>query len=374
VSEGWLETRIRISDDMTQPFPISLLLACRYGRITIVEAAAIGKLLGRELERDARGRTSIQVPSIGDVRLEASGHVSWSNGRELPALRAGRGLARVLAALVSEAERCGDRAPAALAFALARATDDQALVPLESLHDLNVIVDRLGPADPLPITAAFAERVGSRAVAVRPETIRTVSDLRRARRERGVSLATIASETGIPLTLLRELEWGLFDGWPSGHQTEASLRAYARAAGLPPAAVLAVVMGPRVPEPSVEMPQVPVWVVAAAALVLSGAAAASWVSGVSAPHTIAPQPVRKVTHVAPTVVPLAPTASADARPVEPPAVERQPKARQASSPRPAAKRAQTRPSQRAAIRPASIKAEKKPSIWKRPLFIIKFGS
>jgi Helix-turn-helix domain len=360
---------------MTQPFPISLLLACRCGRITIGEAAAVGKLLGRELERDARGRTPIQVPSIGDVRLEASGHVSWSNGREMPALRAGRGLARVLAALVSEAERCGDRAPAALAFALARATDDQALVPLESLHDLNVIVDRLAPADPLPITAAFAERVGSRAIAVRPETIRTVSDLRRARRERGVSLATIASETGIPLTLLRELEWGLFDGWPSGHQTEASLRAYARAAGLPPAAVLAVVMGPQVPQPSVEMPQVPVWVVAAAALVLSGAAAASWVSGVSAPHTIAPQPVRKVTHDAPTaVVPLAPTASANARPVEPPAVERQPKARQASSPRPTAKRAHARPPQRAAIHPASIKAEKKPSIWKRPLFIIKFGS
>jgi Helix-turn-helix domain len=361
---------------MAQPFPISLLLACRCGRITIVEAAAVGKLLGRELERDARGGAPIQVPSIGDIRLEASGHVSWSNGRDMPGVRAGRGLARVLAALVSEAERCGDRAPAALAFALARATDDQALVPLESLRDLNVIIDRLAPADPLPITAAFAERVGSRATAVRPETIRTVSDLRRARRDRGVSLATIASETGIPLTLLRELEWGLFDGWPSGHQTEASLRAYARAAGLPAAAVLGVVMGPRVPQPSIEMPQVPVWVVAAAALVLSGAAAASWVSGVSAPHGIAPRPVRPVTHVVPdaVVVPLAPTASIAPHPVEAPVVARQRKGHQAPSSGPTAKRAGARPTRQAAIRPAALKSEKKPSIWKRPLFILKFGS
>jgi hypothetical protein len=364
------------SNGMAQPFPISLLLACRYGRITIVEAAAIGTLLGRELDRDARGRASIQVPSIGDIRLEASGHVSWSNGRDMPTLRAGRGLARVLAALVSEAERCGDRAPAALAFALARATDDQALVPLESLHDLNVIIDRLAPADPLPITAAFAERVGSRAIAVRPETIRTVSDLRRARRDRGVSLATIASETGIPLTLLRELEWGLFDGWPSGHQTEASLRAYARAAGLPAAAVLAVVMGPRVPQPSVEMPQVPVWVVAAAALVLSGAAAASWVSGVSAPHAIAPPPVRRVTHVVPTatVVPLAPTASPAAPQVDAPVVTPPRKARQAPVSGSSARRAAVRGPQRAAIRRTSDASWKKPSIWKRPLFILKFGS
>jgi hypothetical protein len=365
---------------MAQPFPISLLLACRCGRITIGEAAAIGKLLGRELERDARSSTPIQVPSIGDIRLEASGHVSWSNGREMPAVRAGRGLARVLATLVSEAERCGDRAPAALAFALARATDDQALVPLESLRDLIAIIDRFAPADPLPISAAFAERVGTRASAVRPESIRTVSDLRRARRDRGVSLATIASETGIPLTLLRELEWGLFDGWPSGRQTEASLRAYARAAGLPAAAVLAVVIGSRAPEPSVEMPRVPVWVVAAAAMVLSGAAAASWISGVSTPHGIAPQPVRQGTHVVPTatVVPLALTESAAAHRVEAPVAAPERKVRPAPSSGSSGRRIAARPPQRVAVRPASnassASGKKKPSLWKRPLLILKFGS
>jgi hypothetical protein len=356
----------------THPFPISLLLAARHGRITLVEAAAIGKLLGRELERDARAGDSVEVPSIGDIRLEASGHVSWSNGRVMPARRAGRGLARVLAALVSEAGRGGDRAPAALTFALARATDDQALVPLESLDDLNAIIDRIAPNDPLPVTAAFADRVGLRATAVRPETIRTISDLRRARRDRGVSLATIAAETGIPVTLLRELEWGVFDGWPPGYQTEASLRAYARAAGLPPGAVLAIVIGPRTPQPSVELPRVPVWVVAAATIVLSGAAAASWVSRVSPPEAVASQPVRQVQYVPPepTIVPLEPTASPEGPRVETdvPALQSRNAGR---SPRGAGvRRAVAKPQPRAADQ---RRPEKKRSFWNRPLLTIKFG-
>jgi hypothetical protein len=356
-----------------QPFPISLLLACRYGRITIVEAAAIGKLLGRELERDARGGVAVEVPTIGDIRLEASGHVSWSHGREVQAHRAGRGLARILAALVAEAERCGDRAPVALAFALARATDDRALVPLESLHDLNSIVDRIAPADPLPVTAAFAERVGSRTAGVSPETIRTVSDLRRARRDRGVSLATIGSETGIPLTLLRELEWGVFDGWPAGHQTEASLRAYARAAGLPAAAVLAIVIGQRMPEPSVEIPRVPVWVVAAAALVLSGAAAVSWVSGVSKPHSVAPPPVPRVAKVAPEarVVPLAPTTAVNRFSVERRVTAAPRRAPDHSAGSATTRHATARPTQRPAVHRTP---PRKQSFWNRPLLVIKFGS
>jgi hypothetical protein len=350
-----------------------MLLAARHGRITIVEVAAIGKLLARELARDARGAGAVEVPSIGDIRLEASGHLSWSHGREMPARRAGRGLGRILAALVSEAERCGDRAPAALAFALARATDDHALVPLESLHDLTVIIDRLAPTDPLPVTAAFAERVGSRAMAARPETIRTISDLRRARRDRGVSLATIASETGIPLTLLRELEWGVFDGWPAGYQTEASLRAYARAAGLPAAAVLTIVIGPRVPQPAVELPRVPVWVVAAAVVVLSGAAAASWVSRVSAPHAIAPLAVRQISSDAPgpTVVSLGPTAP-PAGPCAQTGVaapQRRPAERPSRSP--AVRRAVGGPEPRGA---AHQPPAKKRSFWNRPLLTIKFGS
>jgi hypothetical protein len=365
---------------MAQPFPISLLLACRYGRITIIEAAAIAKLLARELERDARADVAVEVPSMGDIRLEASGHVSWSHGREVPVQRAGRSLARILAVLVAEAERCGDRAPAALLFALARATDDQALVPLETLHDLYLIIDRFAPSDPLPVTAAFAERVGSRAVDIPPQRIRTVSDLRRARRDSGVSLATIASETGIPLTLLRELEWGLFDSWPPGNQTEASLRAYARAAGLPPKAVLAVVRGPGILQPPLEVRGVPVWVVACAVVVLSGAAAATWVSQASPTHSAAPQPVAAVTQVksAETIVRVAPAAAAApraatvARPAESRVAAPSRKVVESASRRPAVRRAAARPQQQASA-PREPERKQRQSVWTRPLLIIKFG-
>jgi Helix-turn-helix domain len=381
---------------MAQPFPISLLLACRYGRITIIEAAAVAKLLARELERDARAGFSVEVPSIGDIRLEASGHVSWSHGRDVPVERAGRSLARILAVLVGEAERCGDRAPAALMFALARATDDEALVPLETLHDLYLIVDRIAPADPLPVTAAFAERVGSRAIEIRPQPIRTVSDLRRARRDRGVSLATIASETGIPLTLLRELEWGLFESWPPGDQTEASLRAYARAAGLRPKAVLAVVRGPAMLPPPLEVRGVPVWVAACAVVVLSGAAAATWVTRAPTAQSAAVQPVHAVAPVnpeetfiriapGPTAAPEAAVAPAAAvipavTVVREPAVVSAPDQSRVEPPRrkaaPASRRAAMK---RAAARPDhAVVARREPerkrqSFWKKPLFIIKFG-
>ncbi len=383
MSEGWRETRIpnlEIVNVMAQPFPISLLLASRYGRITIIEAAAVAKLLARELERDARAGVSVEVPSIGDIRLEASGHVSWSHGRDVPVQRAGRSLARILAALVAEAERCGNRAPGALMFALARATDDQALVPLETLHDLYLIVDRIAPVDPLPVTAAFAERVGSRAIEIRPQPIRTVSDLRRARRDCGVSLATIASETGIPLTLLRELEWGLFDSWPPGDQTEASLRAYARAAGLPPKSVVAVVRGPGMLQPPLEVRSVPVWVVACAAVVLSGAAAATWISQPSATRSIAPQPVASVTEVKPaeTIVQVAPAAAAPAAAT----VARPSESRVAAPPRNVVKFPSRRPAvRRMAVRqqhdaaaPREPERKKRQSVWTRPLLIIKFGS
>lgn len=364
---------------MAQPFPISLLLASRYGQITIVEAAAVAKLLARELERDARAGFSLEVPSIGDIRLEASGHVSWSHGRDVPVERAGRSLARILAILVAEAERCGDRAPPALMFALARATDDQALVPLETLHDLYLIVDRIAPADPLPVTAAFAERVGSRAIEIRPQPIRTVSDLRRARRDRGVSLATIASETGIPLTLLRELEWGLFDSWPPGDQTEASLRAYARAAGLAPKAVLAVIRGPGMLQPPLEVRGVPVWVVACAVVVLSGAAAATWVTHPSATPSIAPQPVAAATQVKPaeTIVQVAPAAVTPAAAT----VARPAESRAAAPPRKVVKSASRRPAvgRMAARQQQHVAAPREPepkrqSFWKKPLLVIKFGS
>jgi hypothetical protein len=350
---------------MARPFPISLLFACRSARVTVAEAMAVAKLLSTEVGRDARAGEAVRLPSIGDIRLEASGHVTWSHGRDIEPDQAGRGLARLLAALVAEAERCGDRVPAALTFALARAIDDHAPVPLESLQYLDLVLDRLAPADPLPVTAAFAERAGARVSAMPLETIETVTDLRRARHTRGVSLPVIGAETGIPLTLLRELESGVFDNWPRGPQTEASLRAYARAAGLPPDGVLSVVLGPASQPVAVDVPRLPVWVVVATAFVLSGTAAATWISRYSAPELVEPRPpVGLITHVAPTT-PLVPEPAAEAD-VNPP--------RRTASERVPARRVSGK---RTAVRPpvptAASPPQHKPKFWDRPVLVIKFG-
>jgi Helix-turn-helix domain/WD40-like Beta Propeller Repeat len=60
----------------------------------------------------------------------------------------------------------------------------------------------------------------------------TVSDIRRARRATGVPLSEISRRSRIPLSLLRQLEWGYLRNWPSGLYGRTQLVRYARAGGL----------------------------------------------------------------------------------------------------------------------------------------------
>jgi hypothetical protein len=60
----------------------------------------------------------------------------------------------------------------------------------------------------------------------------TISDIRRARRATGMTLAAIAERSRIPAWLLRELEWGYMRNWPAGHYGRTQLVRYARASGL----------------------------------------------------------------------------------------------------------------------------------------------
>ncbi len=60
----------------------------------------------------------------------------------------------------------------------------------------------------------------------------TISDVRRARRATGLRLADIAQRSRIPISLLRELEWGYFINWPADNYGRSQLVRYARAAGL----------------------------------------------------------------------------------------------------------------------------------------------
>ena len=60
----------------------------------------------------------------------------------------------------------------------------------------------------------------------------SVSDIRRARRETGLSLDEVSRKSRIPVSLLRQLEWGYLRNWPKGMYGRTQLARYARAAGL----------------------------------------------------------------------------------------------------------------------------------------------
>jgi hypothetical protein len=67
----------------------------------------------------------------------------------------------------------------------------------------------------------------------------TVSDMRRARRATGLSLEEISKKSRIPVSLLRQLEWGYLRNWPTGLYARTQLVRYARAAGLDQQTVIA---------------------------------------------------------------------------------------------------------------------------------------
>ena len=60
----------------------------------------------------------------------------------------------------------------------------------------------------------------------------SVSDVRRARRDTGLSLEEVSKRSRIPVSMLRQLEWGYLRNWPYGLYGRTQLVRYARAAGL----------------------------------------------------------------------------------------------------------------------------------------------
>lgn len=94
-----------------------------------------------------------------------------------------------------------------------------------------------------PYAASTAEfpLEGDTASEVRAFAPVTISDIRRARRATGLALAEIAMRSRIPVSLLRELEWGYFRNWPAGHYARTQLVRYARASELDERLVLRTV-------------------------------------------------------------------------------------------------------------------------------------
>jgi hypothetical protein len=356
---------------MPQPFPLPLALAMQVTRVAVPEALAILHIVADGVDETKLDELTALVPTVGELRLEADGRVSWSCGREVPVGQAGRALGLVLERLVSAAEQAGERVPAALKFALARITDDRCLVPLQTLAELRSVLDRIAPSDAQEVVANLARRAGESATKLPRPALSTVSDLRRARRARGASLAAIGADTGIPVSLLRELEWGLFDNWWSSSGAEKPLRAYADAAGLDPDAVSALVTtvpGKRA-QPTGSTLQATQWVMAGAftlALTVGLPALISTLPEHQAPSrsNAAAIAAERTSTIAVIDAPAAPAGTTPA----PPTVGTAGAVKPASVSKNGAGRKTTPEQRRDKARPA------KQSFWKRPVLILKFGS
>jgi hypothetical protein len=346
-------------------------------RVGVPEALALLRIVADGVAETKLDELTALVPTIGEIRLEADGRVSWSCGREMPVGQAGRALGLMLQRFVNAAEQAGERVPAALKFALARISDDQCLVPLQALGELLAVLDRIAPADAQAVVANLARRAGESANRLPRPALSTVSDLRRARRARGASLAAIGADTGIPVSLLRELEWGLLDNWWSTSGAEKPLRAYADAAGLDPDAVSALVStGPGTPaQPRGSTLQTTQWLMAGAftlALTVGLPALISSFPTHEAPSrsnaaAIAAERTSRIAVISAPGAPDAPAAPAVAAPAPQPAGTTG-TVKEASVPKNSARRKTTPAQQQAKPRPA------KQSFWKRPVLILKFGS
>jgi cytoskeletal protein RodZ len=224
-----------------QPSRVALPDLLRTVELPPSVSAAIVSQVAVRLDRwaTARRASRVIVPRLEDLMLERGGRVYWRRGRSLPIREAVRALGGVLDALLARAPH--RQIPPPLVYLVSRATDANHLAPIESLHDLAAAISRHCPARPAAaIDAAIARWAADvcGAPSLGPDS--TIADVRRRRREGGTSLKTIAGDTDIPVSLLRELEWGVYDNWPIP-LAAGSIAAYAARAGLDPETVLSIV-------------------------------------------------------------------------------------------------------------------------------------
>jgi hypothetical protein len=202
------------------------------------------------------------VPSAHVIRLNASGSISVE-GPIAADDRAVPRAAHLLDALLPGFDAPADiRVPGALRLVLARALGSLDLPPYGSLEEFAGALDRFAAPDlettvralvarydasvsrnsaPDPIRVPAIEESESHdveglsapLVRLEPrETALTISDIRRARRATGLTLAQISERSNISRRLLVELEWGYMLNWPASHFGRTQLVRYAQAAGL----------------------------------------------------------------------------------------------------------------------------------------------
>lgn len=198
--------------------------------------------------RKVQQGTADRIPSPTALRFDSTGRLIVDAGVETenaaaPTINAG---GRLLEELLPDFDDPALRVPGALRIAVARALGTLDLPPYPSLDAFVSAVERFSTRDSgaairslaaaLPGDGASAEadghdHAGQQSTAVERPAL-TISDVRRARRSTGLTLSDISERSRIPVSLLRELEWGYFVNWPAGHYGRTQLTRYARAAGL----------------------------------------------------------------------------------------------------------------------------------------------
>ncbi len=226
---------------MAHPSRVFLDEIARSVAINPPQSAAIVSLVCSRLERwiAAKNPDNVVIPSLADLAVDRGGHLWWYRGRAVPQARAIAAVGALLDSLLQQGPP--GRVPAGLLYVVARATDPRHLAPFASLADLRSAVARHAPEQPaFAIDGLLAQYLMAASGCEPLRDDSSISDVRRLRRAGGVTLPRIAEDTGIPLSLLRELEWGVFANWDPAYAS-GSLEAYAERAGLDSDQVMAVV-------------------------------------------------------------------------------------------------------------------------------------
>jgi hypothetical protein len=208
--------------------------------ITAAQSAAIISIVANRLDRwiTTKNPSIVVVPGLADITLHRDGHLWWYRGCSVERRRLIPTLGELLGTLLRMQET---RVPPGLLYIVARATDSRHLAPFESLQEFVAAVERHASDDRTRVLDGLLAYYFMRRSGHPPlDEGATISDVRRLRRAGGVPLRKIATDTGIPLSLLRELEWGVLANWDPSH-TARSLQAYAERAGLDAESVAAVV-------------------------------------------------------------------------------------------------------------------------------------
>lgn len=231
--------------------PLSLAdLAAAGVRLRPLEVVTIVRDLVLQVARgDVQG-----IPSAHVIRLSPSGAV-FVEGPVAAGVKTVARAAQLLEILLPGFDAPPElRAPGGLRLVVARGLGTVDLPPYATLESFADVLSRFAAADAAPLVrqlvASWAESVAGEPVPADGRLTEpvlepfasgasesgggelTVSDVRRARRATGLTIAQVGERSHIPASMLRQLEWGYLGNWPTGLYGRTQLVRYARAAGL----------------------------------------------------------------------------------------------------------------------------------------------